>query len=105
MQRKEEILNFKEKHKTNCSTWKKQVLQNKPMAFRPTDKQWIFLKRLETIKDKSKVIREALDLYLGLMKDSTMFFLEQGRKRPESFKRANIRLNREIKENRIIYEK
>ena len=94
---------FKEIHKDFTKKWNKQVLQNKPFSFRPTDKQWIHMRDLETV-DKSDYVRQAIDLRMELLEDPENFFIKWGRRLNEPFKRANRKLGREKKEWRKIYD-
>lgn len=43
---------------------RKQVLQNEPINFRPTDKQLIEIFNKVDFRTKSEIIREALDLWI-----------------------------------------
>ncbi len=102
MEKNKEKINFKEIHKKPNAEWRKQVLQNKPLSFRPTDEQLNLLINLLTI-DRSVYIKDALDMKMLFHKDPEKFFIIMARKCPTPFKRANRKVNREIKENRLIY--
>jgi len=93
----------REIHKHPTKVWRKQVLQNKPVSFRPTDKQIAALKQLK-LTDKSKFIKEALDMRMELFDDPEKFFIKWGRKMHQPFERANRKIKRELKEERLIYK-
>lgn len=94
---------FKEIHKDPFKKWNKQVLQNKPISFRPTDKQAIFFRELKDVSDTSEIIRKSIDFRQEFFKDPEKFFIKWGRKLDIPFQQANRKLGRERKERRQIY--
>jgi len=94
---------IKEIHKKPFGRWNKQVLQNKPISFRPTDKQAIFFKRMKDVTETSNIIRKSINFRKEFFEDPEKFFIKWGRKLDEPFERANRKIKREKKERRLIY--
>lgn len=84
--------------KTNYKYLKqrKQVLQNKPVAFRPTNKIKQFLElKIETGKNRSKIINDAIELS---MKNPLDLLNEYCLKYPLIWRRVNRRNGQFIKQ-------
>jgi len=78
--------NPKEKHEVHSSQWRKQVLQNKPIIFRPSNLQSSFLSQ---VVNKSKVIREALDFWRLYSTDLQKFLITVKKRHPLDWRYIN----------------
>jgi len=88
------------------SNRRKQVLQNKPVTFRPTNQQLLkFINKEQVGMSKTKIIRLSLDFREAYEEDPCYFILELIRKHPELARIANNRHKNEVKKGMIIYGK
>lgn len=90
----------------NYSNRRKQVLQNKPVTFRPTDNQLLEFKNKEKLGiSKTEIIKTALDFRKDYEDLPVYFILELMRKHPEISRIAWNRHKNELKKGQLIYGK
>ena len=91
----------KEIHTKFPGRWNKQVLQNKPISFRPTDNQLKFFKDLNFLS-RSELIKKSIDFRKEFFSNPEQFFIKYGSKMRVDFQRANRTINRDGKRTRLI---
>ena len=84
----------------NYMNRRKQVLQNKPITFRPTNQQLLeFINKEQVGMSKTSLIKQALDFRKDYEELPVYFILELMRKHPELSKIAWNRHKNELKKD------